>query len=178
VVIVASAGGLNAIVRVVRDLPADFPTPVVVGQHLGAHGSQFVSILESRTSLQVAWAEEGAVLRAGMVTVAPPRMRLELLPDRSFTLRRFDRIFTDRPLDALLSSVADSFGARVIAVVLTGMGRDGVAGAGAVHAAGGTVLVQDEETADQPVMPRAVAEAGVADRVLPCMTSDGRSSTL
>jgi hypothetical protein len=83
------------------------------------------------------------------------------------TLQPFTRIFADRPLDALLSSVADSFGARVIAIVLTGMGRDGAAGAGAVHAAGGTVLVQDEETAEQPAMPRAVVEAGVADRVLP-----------
>jgi hypothetical protein len=167
VVIVASAGGLNAIVRVLRDLPADFATPVVVGQHLGGQVSQLVPILASRTPLQVVWAQEGTLLRAGVVTVAPPRMRLEVLPDRSCTLQPFTRIFADRPLDALLSSVADSFGARVIAIVLTGMGKDGAAGAGAVHAAGGTVLVQDEETADQPAMPRAVVEAGVADRVLP-----------
>lgn len=140
--------------RVLRDLPADFATPVVVAQHLGGQASQLVPIMASRTSLQVAWAEEGGLLRAGMVTVAPPRMRLEVLPDRSRTLQPFARILIDRPLDTLLTSVADSFGGRVVAVVLTGMGKDGAAGAGAVHAAGGTVLVQDEQTADQPALPR------------------------
>ena len=67
----------------------------------------------------------------------------------------------------LLSSVAESFGARTVAVVLTGMGKDGSAGARAVHAAGGIVLVQDEETADEPSLPRAAVEAGAADRILP-----------
>jgi signal transduction histidine kinase/chemotaxis response regulator CheB len=94
-------------------------------------------------------------------------MRLELLPDGSCTLEPFDHTVVERPLDVLLSSVAGSFGARAVAVVLTGMGKDGSAGARAVHAAGGTVLVQDEETADEPAMPRAAAETGAADRILP-----------
>lgn len=111
VVLVASAGGLNAIVRVLRDLPADLGVPVVVAQHLGGQGSQLVPLLGKRITLPVAWAEEGAPLQPGLVTVAPARMRLEVLPDRSCALQPFERIVVDRPLDALLVSVADTFGA-------------------------------------------------------------------
>jgi GAF domain-containing protein len=167
VVVVASAGGLNAIGRVLRDLPADLQVPVVVAQHLGGQGSQFVTVLARRVPWPVVWADEGAPLQPGQVTVARPRMRLEVLPDGSCALQPFDHTIVERPLDVLLSSVADSFGTRSVAVVLTGMGKDGSVGARAVHAAGGTVLVQDEETADEPGMPRAAVAAGAADRVLP-----------
>src|SRR6185295_8344393 len=69
--------------------------------------------------------------------------------------------------DLLLESIADSFGPRALAVVLTGMGTDAATGAAAVKRAGGLVIVQSEDTADQPSMPRAAIECGAADLVLP-----------
>ena len=80
---------------------------------------------------------------------------------------RDERGVADRPLDTLLRSLADSYGARVLAVVLTGMGNDGLEGAQAVRAHGGRVLVQEESTCAVYGMPRAVAEAGLADVVAP-----------
>ncbi|WP_147263034.1 chemotaxis protein CheB [Geodermatophilus sp. TF02-6] len=166
VAIVTSAGGLDAVTRVLRELPADLPVPVVLAQHLSGQGSHLVEILQRRIPLEVAWADEGGQLRPGLVTVARPRTLLEVLPDGSCSAQPLHSVVADRPLDRLLASVADSFGDAVLAVVLTGMGNDGAAGARAVHAAGGTVLVQDEETSEHPSMPRAVATAGAADRVL------------
>lgn len=167
VALVTSAGGLDAVSLVLADLPPDLPVAVVVGQHLGID-SALVDILARRTQLPVAWVEEGTRLEAGQVHVCPPYSRLEILPDGSCTLAPFDRhLLTERPLDGLLQSVGDSYGPRSVAVVLTGMGRDGAAGARALKAAGGAVLVQSEESAAFPDMPRAAIEAGAADLVVP-----------
>ncbi|WP_169064117.1 chemotaxis protein CheB [Geodermatophilus dictyosporus] len=164
--LVTSAGGLGALSVVLRDLPEDFAAAVVVAQHLGGQGSALLDILQRRVALPLEWARDGAPIRAGRVTVCPPRSVLEVLPDGSCAVRPISGVLEDRPLDTLLASVGDSYGASALGVVLTGMGRDGAAGAAALRAAGGTVIAQDEETAEQPSMPRAAAEAG-AHLVLP-----------
>ena len=165
--LVASAGGLEAVSAVLRALPTDLSAALVVAQHLGGRGSRLVEILRRRVNLSVEWAADGASVRPGVVTVCPPRTLIEVLPDGTCALTPVDGSSVDRPLDALLSSLADSFGSGVLAVVLTGMNNDGAAGAGAIHRAGGTVVVQSPETADQEAMPRATIDAGVADLVLP-----------
>jgi chemotaxis response regulator CheB len=96
-------------------------------------------------------------VRPGVVTVRPPRTLVEVLPDGTCSLTPVDGSSWERPLDALLSSLADSFGSGVLAVVLTGMNSDGAAGAGAVHRTGGTVVVQSPETANQEAMPKAAS---------------------
>src|SRR3712207_6520340 len=75
VALVTSAGGLEALSAVLRGLPEDFPAAVVVGQHLSGQGSTLVEILGRRTRLPVEWARDGSALRAGHVTVCPPRTR-------------------------------------------------------------------------------------------------------
>ncbi|MEW9551933.1 chemotaxis protein CheB [Nonomuraea sp. NPDC050783] len=164
VALVTSAGGLDALTTVLRDLPADLPSAVVVQQHLGS-GSGLALVLRRRTGQPAVWAADGARLAPGVVMVCPPRMRLEIFPDGRCTLVASSGAL-DSPHDALLRSLADAFGPRALAVVLTGMGRDGAAGAAAVKAAGGIVLAQDEDTAEYPSMPKAATEAG-ADLVLP-----------
>lgn len=164
--LVASAGGLPAISTVVGDLAPDFPVAVVVGQHLGS-ASDLARILSRRTALQVVWATDGMLLQPGRIHVAPPRTALEVNPDRTCALRRTNVSPLDHALDALLHSLAESFGERGMAVVLTGMGNDGAAGAAAVRAAGGAVIAQSEDTADHPDMPRAAVQAGAVDLVLP-----------
>nr|BFE59001.1 hypothetical protein GCM10020063_035270 [Dactylosporangium thailandense] len=166
VVLVASAGGLHAIGTVLRELPASLPVPVVVQQHLGGPGSHFVQVVQRQTTLPVAWARDGEPLEAGHVVVAPARRRLEILPDSSSAVGSTPLDIRDHPHDALLASVADSFGPRALVVVLTGMGSDGAAGVRAMKAAGGIVIAQSEDTAEQPAMPRAAVAAG-ADLVLP-----------
>ncbi|HEX7887966.1 MAG TPA: chemotaxis protein CheB, partial [Ramlibacter sp.] len=165
--VVSSAGGLDAMSAVLADLPASFPVAVVVGQHLGVE-SALVEILARRITLPVEWACEGGELQPGRVYVVPPRTRLEVLPDRTCTLSQLTGdLLVEKPLDVLLRSLADSCGARALAVVLTGMGSDGAMGARAVRAAGGAVVVQSPSSAAFPDMPRAAAEAGAADLVLP-----------
>ncbi|GIJ45017.1 hypothetical protein Val02_19030 [Virgisporangium aliadipatigenens] len=167
VALVTSAGGLDAISRVLRDLPDGFGAAVVVAQHLGGHGSTLVDILERRANLPVSWIGPGERLLPGRVYVCPPRRRLEVFPDRTCGVTPMEPAMRLRPLDAFLRSVASACGRRGIAVVLTGMGRDAADGARAVKLAGGTVLAQSEDTAEAPAMPHAAVATGAVDLVLP-----------
>jgi chemotaxis response regulator CheB len=166
IALVASAGGLEALTSVLRDLPIDFPAAVVVAQHLSPQRSQLVSILRRTIPLPVVWAEDGSALAPGRVTFAPPRSLLEVLRDGTCVVHTAEGSVTRRPLDVLLASIAASFGTRSVGVVLTGMGNDGAAGTAALKAVGASVIAQDETTAAQPGMPRASAEAG-ADLIVP-----------
>lgn len=112
IALVASAGGLEAVTKVLRDVPVDTPAAVVVAQHLGGQGSTLVEILRRRVALPVDWAVDGGRIEAGSVTVAPPRSVLEVLPDGSCVVRASEGTLVERPLDALLASVGDSFGSR------------------------------------------------------------------
>ncbi|WP_246572453.1 chemotaxis protein CheB [Kineosporia corallincola] len=142
------------------------PVSVVVQQHLGSTGSILVDLLRRRAGVEAEWAHDSGRLQPGRVLVAPPRRRLEFFPDGSYELKDIETGIRSLPHDAMLTSLADSFGAGVLAVILTGMGRDGAAGVTAVQAANGVVIAQSEDTAEQPSMPRFAAEAG-ADLVLP-----------
>jgi hypothetical protein len=166
VALVTSAGGLQALSVVLGSLAEDFPAAIVVGQHLSGSGSSLVRILERRIALPVEWATDGAALRPGRVLVCPARSVVEVLPDGSCAVRPSAGTITDRPLDALLGSVGDSYGVRAVGVVLTGMGHDGAQGVVALKAAGAVVIAQDAATADEPAMPGAALDAG-ADLALP-----------
>jgi len=159
VTIVASAGGLDALSIVLRDLPTEFPAAVVLQQHLGGHTSVLPTILSGRTRQRVGWAIDGQLLRPGEVIVCPPGMDMELLPDGSCRLHALEGIGVRR-FDVLLTSMAGSYGARGVAVVLSGSGTDGAQGALAMVEAGATVIAQSPETAAYPNMPIAAAKAG------------------
>src|SRR3712207_5935861 len=88
VALVTSAGGLEALTRVLQGLPADFRAAVVVAQHLGGRGSRLVEILGRRSPLPVEWGRDGMPIEPGRVTVCPPRSLLEVLPDRTCAIRR------------------------------------------------------------------------------------------
>src|SRR5262249_51394102 len=118
-------------------------------------------------SLPVAWMSWGVRLPPGHVLVCPARRQVEVLPDATCALSDSAFSSQDKPLDIVLMSLAESLGPRALAVVLTGMGKDGARGAAAVKTAGGVVLVQSEDTAEQPSMPRAAIQSGAANLVLP-----------
>jgi chemotaxis response regulator CheB len=167
VALVASAGGLSALNHVLRPLPDDFSAALVIVQHLGGTGSRLVEILGRRSPLPVQWIADHDSLEPGHVYVCPPQQLLEVTPDAECSVRPMEPDHRLRPIDFFLASLAASYGPRAMVVVLTGMGRDSAAGTEAVSQAGGTVLVQSPESAEYPVMPSAVIDAGVADMVLP-----------
>lgn len=165
VVLLASAGGLDALSIVLRDLPAEFPAAVVVHQHLGGLSSVLPTILGRQTPHRVSWLRDGQAVVAGEVAVCPPGVHLELTPDGRCRLHeRATRV--ERRFDVLLASLAKSYGARGVAVVLSGSGQDGAVGTVAMKRAGATVIAQSPDTAEYPSMPIAAIRAG-ADPVLP-----------
>lgn len=165
----ASAGGLQALGRVLSSLPSRLPAAIVVVQHLDPHHrSRMAEILAKRTALHVAEAMEGEWLRPGQVRIAPPDRHLLVNPDGSLTLSQSELVHFVRPsADLLFESAAAAFGKRVIAVVLTGTGSDGAMGVTAVKKMGGTVIAQDEASSDFFGMPGAAIKAGAVDLVLP-----------
>jgi len=169
VALAASAGGLAALSSVLSGLPADFPAPVLVVQHLDRHHRSWMAeILARRVRLDVRQAQGGEVVRPGMVYIAPPDRHLLVNPQGVLSLSDAALVRYVRPsADLLFSSLAASFGPRVIAVVLSGSGRDGADGVRDVKTEGGKVIAQDEASAEFFGMPGAAIETGVVDRVLP-----------
>jgi len=166
--IASSAGGLQALSRVLSELPAEFPVPVLIVQHLDPrHETVIAEIMARRTGLAVKLAQHGEAARPGMVYFAPLDRHLLAEEDGHLALTQSALVHFVRPSAYLLfESVAGSYGHRAIACVLSGSGTDGAMGVSAVQARGGTVLVQNPATADFKGMPEAAAATGAADLVL------------
>jgi two-component system chemotaxis response regulator CheB len=168
IALAASAGGLTALSLVLSNLPAEFPAAVVLVQHLDPrHRSLMAEILGRRTSLQVKQAEEGDRLQPSTVYIAPPDRHLLVNPDSSLSLSQSELVHFVRPsADLLFESVAASYRERAIAVVLTGTGSDGNMGVQAIKKMGGTVIAQDEQSAEFFGMPQAAIQTGSVDFIL------------
>jgi two-component system chemotaxis response regulator CheB len=167
-----STGGPNALAEVLGGLPADFPVPILIVQHMPP---LFTRLLAERLSAQFPIRfQEGAsgnVLQPGQAWIAPGDHHMIVVRDNQqvrILLHQDPPESSCRPaVDVLLRSVAKAFGPNSLTVILTGMGQDGLRGCEAVRAAGGQILVQDEATSVVWGMPGYVARAGLADRVLP-----------
>lgn len=173
VAIGASTGGIHALNSVVKSLPPSFHAPIVVTQHLPtAFVSHFARQLAATTGRQCEVASDRMALREDTIVVAPGDAHLVAtkLPNGRAALRlcRTPVVNGNMPsVDPMFQSLADCFGPRLLAIVLSGMGRDGLKGAARVHELGGTMLVQDRASSVVWGMPGAVAAAGLADAVLP-----------
>ncbi len=156
VVVGASAGGIEALSILVSTLPLDFPVPIVLAQHLDPNRpSNLDHILQRRTTLPVILVTSSSKLEPGKIYVVPANRHI-LVKDHHVEVQE-DSAKHPRPsIDALLSSAAEVYGDRLIAVILTGSGSDGAAGAVNVKNAGGTIIVQDPHTARYPSMPLAL----------------------
>lgn len=167
--VASSAGGITALSRLLGGLPADFPVPVVIVQHLDRrHETVIAEVLTRRSHLPVKLAEAGERVAPGTVYVAPPNHHLLVDAGGMLTLSSSDLVHFVRPsADLLFESVAEAYGGRAIACVLTGSGSDGAKGVGAVHSCGGTVIVEDPETAEFRGMPDAAVATRAVDFVLP-----------
>jgi two-component system chemotaxis response regulator CheB len=157
--ICASTGGPQTLAAIFASLPREFGVPVLVVQHISAGFTEGLARwLDGASALPVRLAEDGVPAGTG-VWIAPEGAHLVLRPDFTLALDRAAAAGLHRPSgDVLLASVAAAAGTEAVAVVLSGMGRDGAAGATAVHDAGGLVLTQDEQSSAVYGMPKAAAE--------------------
>lgn len=169
VAVVGSAGGIRALQVLLGSLPADLEACVLVVIHLTPLAPSLLpAILARSTELQVQQAVDDLPLVPGVVFVAPPDAHLLVEPDETLRLDHSELVHHVRPsADVLLISLAQNHPTHCTAVILSGTGIDGAAGAAAVKRAGGRVLAQDEATSQYFGMPGAAILAGGVDEVLP-----------
>jgi two-component system chemotaxis response regulator CheB len=172
VAIGVSTGGPNALAALLPTFPADLPVPVVIVQHMPPVFTRLLAErLATQAKVRVAEGINGGRLEPGQIWLAPGGYHMAVTRD---ALGGKLRLNEDPPenscrpaVDVLFRSVADAYGAGALAVVLTGMGQDGLRGCEAVREVGGQVLAQDEASSVVWGMPGFVVRAGLADRVVP-----------
>jgi two-component system chemotaxis response regulator CheB len=167
-----STGGPDALTAIVTGLPADLSVPIVVVQHMPPLFTRmFAERLDRSCPLLVREAADGATLEPGQILVAPGDHHLVLRRQGVEVVAQLTKEAPEnycRPsVDVLFRSVASVYGNGALACVLTGMGRDGLKGAERIRAAGGRILVQDQASSVVWGMPGAVAQAGLANDVVP-----------
>ena len=167
--IASSTGGPKALGELVPLLPAPLGQGTLIVQHMPAGFTGLLAQrLDKSAALTVREATGGEQLEPGLALVAPGGRHLHLERDRRVRLGSEDKVGGVCPrADFTIEDAAKVFGRRIVLAVLTGMGKDGLAGAKAVRAAGGRVLVEDASTCAVYGMPRAVEEAGLAHAVVP-----------
>lgn len=167
-----STGGPRALQDIIPRLPKDFPVPITIAQHMPqAFTGPFAERMNQLSQITVKEAEEGESLKPGVVYIAPGRGHMRVMRERGIesVLRisenKEDYIY--RPsVDALMQSVSECFPGRALGVILTGMGNDGLQGLLALKKTGGRIFAQNEESCVVYGMPKAVVDAGIADKVL------------
>jgi two-component system chemotaxis response regulator CheB len=166
-----STGGPQALEYLLAQLPADFPGAIVVVQHMPeGFTDMFARRLDELCSLRVKEAQSGDALQAGRVLICPGSRHIKvkrLGMGDIVVLNDDERVNGHRPsVDVLFHSVAEEFGSKACAVIMTGMGDDGAEGLGAIKKAGGVTIAQNEESCVVYGMPKAAIERGYATRVV------------
>jgi two-component system chemotaxis response regulator CheB len=172
VAIGTSTGGPVALSQILPKLPAGFPLPIVVVQHMPPGFTRpLAERLDAASKITVVEGTDGLALQPGMAVIAPAGKQLRLRR----SLRSVQIVLSDDEtrslhvpsVDVMAASVGELYGAGALGVILTGMGHDGVAGLRVIKEKGGFVLGQDEQSCVVYGMPRAAAVAGLVDRVVP-----------
>lgn len=172
VAIGVSTGGPSALMEMLPRLAADFPVPIVIVQHMPpAFTKLLADRLAAKCRVRIAEVGTREILKPGDVWIAPGDFHMAVERSGTAVVTRVHqdaREHSCRPsVDVLFRSVAKTFGPHAMAVVMTGMGRDGVTGCHEIRAAGGQILVQDEASAVVWGMPGLVVKAGLADQIVP-----------
>jgi two-component system chemotaxis response regulator CheB len=173
-VIGASTGGTGALEEIFKKIPGNFPIPIVVAQHMPHEfvGS-FVKRLNEIFQLNIIEAYDGAELKAGYVYFAPGNSNMIIQRDTLsskkrivFTSKQFKE-YNNPSIDCLMLSAAETYKNKTLAILCTGMGRDGAEGMLEIYKNGGRTIAQDEQTSVVYGMPKAAAEIGAAMHILP-----------
>lgn len=173
-----STGGPNALTEVLTQFPSTIPVPIVIVQHMPPVFTRLLAErLMSKSRIPVYEANSGAVLKPGTAWLAPGDFHMEvkrLGQDVRIELHQRPPENACRPsVDVLFRSVASVYGAHSLAVIMTGMGHDGLHGCLHIQEAGGQIIAQDEATSVVWGMPGAVAREGLADKILPLQSIAG-----
>ena len=167
-----STGGPQALFEIIPTIPADCPAGIVIVQHMPSSFTKpFAERLNNLCALEVREAVDGDEVKPGRVLVAPGGMQFRIVKKTITTsVVKLSPNYEKHPhapsVDIMLQSVAALFGERSIGVILTGMGHDGLEGMKAIKAAGGRTVAQDEASSVVYGMPKAVVEAGCAEKVV------------
>jgi two-component system chemotaxis response regulator CheB len=169
IVVGASAGGVEALLRVFSEFAAGFCLPVIVVLHLpDERRSQLAEVFARRVALPVKEAEDKQTIVPGTLYFAAPGYHLSVEQDRSLSLSLEARVHHSRPaIDYLFESAADAYGPGLAAVLLTGANQDGAAGLAQVKRLGGLTIVQDPKEAQVSIMPQAALALHRPDYILP-----------
>jgi two-component system chemotaxis response regulator CheB len=169
VVIGASAGGIDALMRILPALPRQFGFSVTVVLHLpDDRDSRLAEVFQQHLAMPVRQADDKMSVRAGTVYFAPPGYHLSIESDLTFSLSQEDPVHFSRPaIDILMESAADAYGKRLAGILLTGASADGAAGMARIAACGGLTVVQDPQDAEIATMPSAAIRLRAPDAVLP-----------
>ncbi|SLM32462.1 MCP methyltransferase/methylesterase, CheR/CheB with PAS/PAC sensor [Desulfamplus magnetovallimortis] len=164
----ASAGGLKALQHFFNNTPQETGIAFVIIQHLSPdYKSMMVELLAKNTDMTVCRAEDRMVMEANHIYLITPRMNMTTMRGRLFLSEQSERQGLNLPIDIFFRSLAEDQGERAIGIILSGTGSDGTRGLRAIKAEGGTVFVQNEESAEFDGMPRCAIATGLADFILP-----------
>ena len=167
-----STGGPKALQEIIPNLPKDFPCPIVIAQHMPPNFTgPFAERLDQLSQISVKEAQEGDVLKPGLALIAPGRGHMRVKRPRGLetviTISENKEEFIYRPsVDALMASIAEFFPGRALGVILTGMGNDGAKGMASMKQNGSRIFAQNEDSCVVYGMPKAVVDAGLADKIL------------
>jgi two-component system chemotaxis response regulator CheB len=154
VVIGASAGAIQALSRILPDLPENYLVPILIVVHVPADGSDLPQLFQAKCKVAVKEAEDKEPILPGIIYFAPPDYHLLVEADRTVSLSLDQPVLYSRPsIDVLFESAADAYGADLTGIILTGANEDGARGLAAVARAGGVALVEDPADAFAKAMP-------------------------
>lgn len=167
-----STGGPNALRQLFPRIKSDLSVPILVVQHMPAgFTEEFAKSLDQISPLEIKEAEDGDIIKAGRILIAPGSKHLEILDKplaKIIKLSGKPEVNGHRPsADVLFASIFQAYGGRSLAIIMTGMGRDGVKGIGAIYRAGGLTIAQDEASCIVFGMPRVAIDKGYIHKVVP-----------
>ncbi len=168
IVMGASAGGMNALQHILTVLSEDFLIPIIIVQHISRHSDNYlVQYLNDLCNFTVKEADEKEIPVSGTIYIAPPNYHLLLEEDTSFSLSVEKQVNYSRPsIDILFESASDTYGEKLIGIVLTGANRDGSLGLKMIKNNGGLTIVQDPDNAEVDIMPKAAIKNTEIDYIL------------
>lgn len=168
IVVGASAGGLYALKKLLPALPASFPCPVLVVQHMSPKSDNYMTrMLNDISTLTIKEADEKESIKPGTVYIAPPDYHLLVETDFTLSLSMEEKINYSRPsIDVLFETASDTYRSHLMGIVLTGANADGANGLLSVKKRGGITIVQHPDDAESPAMPLAAIERAKPDMIL------------
>lgn len=168
VVIGVSAGGMNALGKILPALPADFPIPVIIVQHISPQSDTYmIRHFNNYSRISVVEADEKSEIKPGFAYFAPPNYHLLIEENHTFSLSTEGRVNYSRPsIDVLFESALDAYCSRLIGIILTGANNDGSKGLKKIKDCGGLAIVQDPATAEVAAMPEAALKICRVDHIL------------